>query len=291
VILLFDPDEAGVKAAVKAGGLLTESGFFVKTASLGSDLDPDEFLHKYGLERFMKVLDCACDLLEFHANYPLKSFKFPLTADSKAKAAAVLLETVSRQPNPVIKQEWIKQLAERLKVSESALYAQLGAKRTDGFSARRPPMPQSAKSDVMPNIEADMLHLLLKHPELIEKAEVLVEHDFESALCWKAFSAIRKIWEKGIPGPALVSKMMAELGEDSEFISRLLVKPFESDLKGEQDAESQSHSLSQCTAGCVKRIQTLSAERRWKVLHQKKYSKLTDEEKMEHLRLTARLKS
>ena len=47
-VVLFDPDAAGIKAALRGALVLIEQGLFVKVASLSDGLDPDEYIAKYG---------------------------------------------------------------------------------------------------------------------------------------------------------------------------------------------------------------------------------------------------
>ncbi len=65
VILLFDPDEAGIKAALRGSVVLISHGLFVKIATLPDGLDPDEYVAKYGKESFEQILNNAEDFIAF----------------------------------------------------------------------------------------------------------------------------------------------------------------------------------------------------------------------------------
>ena len=65
VIVLFDPDEAGLKAALRGAQILVEQGLFVQVASLPDGLDPDEYIAKYGKESFEGILTQAQELIAF----------------------------------------------------------------------------------------------------------------------------------------------------------------------------------------------------------------------------------
>jgi len=59
VILVFDPDSAGRRAAIKTGLLFTEAGLEVRMATLPPGLDPDLFIRKEGADAFMRRLSEA----------------------------------------------------------------------------------------------------------------------------------------------------------------------------------------------------------------------------------------
>lgn len=65
VILCYDSDNAGYKAAGKAFEILSPIGLTVKVASLPPGEDPDSLLRKQGKEAFQQVLDGAADFLEY----------------------------------------------------------------------------------------------------------------------------------------------------------------------------------------------------------------------------------
>ena len=59
VLLLYDSDEAGVKAALRAIPILKEAGITAKVVNLKPHKDPDEFIKALGAEEFQKRLDAA----------------------------------------------------------------------------------------------------------------------------------------------------------------------------------------------------------------------------------------
>ena len=59
VILSYDSDGAGVKAALRAIGILKEAGISGKVLNLEPYKDPDEFIKNMGAEEFQKRLDAA----------------------------------------------------------------------------------------------------------------------------------------------------------------------------------------------------------------------------------------
>jgi DNA primase len=56
VLILFDGDEAGQRETLKAIEVLSQQGINIFTASLPDEMDPDEFLNKYGKEEFLDYI-------------------------------------------------------------------------------------------------------------------------------------------------------------------------------------------------------------------------------------------
>ena len=81
LVLCYDGDAAGQSAAKRAIGILEETGVAVRVLRMQGAKDPDEFLKKYGAERFQKLLGAS----ESQNNYQLESIrrKYDLTADDQ----------------------------------------------------------------------------------------------------------------------------------------------------------------------------------------------------------------
>lgn len=83
VLVCYDGDQAGQAAALKSIPILENAGFQVRIALLSEGLDPDEFIRKYGAERFKhQVLDGAVSSVKFRLIYLKKK---PYTARRRRK--------------------------------------------------------------------------------------------------------------------------------------------------------------------------------------------------------------
>lgn len=72
VIVCFDGDTAGQKAAVKCLEPLANEGLRIKVLELPEKLDPDEYIKKYGKEAYQNLLDNALPVHEFEIKYLAK---------------------------------------------------------------------------------------------------------------------------------------------------------------------------------------------------------------------------
>ncbi len=76
VLLLYDSDEAGVKAALRAIPILREAGVNSRVVNLRPHKDPDEFIKAEGAEAFEKRLEAAMDSFMFRVS--IASGDFPM---------------------------------------------------------------------------------------------------------------------------------------------------------------------------------------------------------------------
>jgi len=273
-VVMFDDDRAGINASVRAAEIFMEAGFYVRLANLGNGQDPDEFLNEYGREAFEAKMAEASDPLDFRMNLFFKNRKTPPTSQEKAQAIAVLLETVAKQPDEILKSEWVKSLASRFGVEEASVLKQL----------RKAPVhaPKDAKRGAaqavtaIPSLERGFVQLLLRDPSLIEQAAALEPEDFSSPLARRLFEAMRALPQaERAKAPTALA---AEFPEDAALVMELAV----ADLGGEISA-------AQNAAGAIRMLKTFSLKRRVKEL--KDAEPMTPEQFKEYSRLMSELKS
>lgn len=127
IVLCLDGDGAGQSATYKAIDVLTEYGLEVKVAVLTDNLDPDEFLKKYGAQRLNEILNNALDAYE----YKIKSLasKFNLQ-DSYQKNKFILesLQIISLMETSAQKEIYLKVLSKLVNISVDVLRRDLGGK-------------------------------------------------------------------------------------------------------------------------------------------------------------------
>ena len=83
VYICYDGDAAGQKATVRGMDILDNAGLEVRVMSVPENLDPDEYIHKYGKEAYEKLIDAALPL----PDYKLKILEqaFPIDSADASK--------------------------------------------------------------------------------------------------------------------------------------------------------------------------------------------------------------
>lgn len=74
VYICYDGDAAGQKATVRGMDILDEAGLEVKVMSVPENLDPDEYIKKYGSEAFERLIDQALPLAEYKLSLLRRQF-------------------------------------------------------------------------------------------------------------------------------------------------------------------------------------------------------------------------
>jgi len=255
-LLLFDPDTAGIRAALKGAQILTEAGLFVKVGSLPEGLDPDEYLLKYGEEKFAAQLDAAQDAIAFHAQILLSGMKTPLSPQDKTRAADALMETVALHPDPIVRGEWTKFVTDRLGVSETTLTQRLSKKRAENaqpvsrFAAKTaaPPPPEPE----IPANERDLVRFSLYSPCAVKLAQNLEEREFVSARAFALLRGIMKLVSEGAAEQSVAAALAERMPECAGLVARLATEPAPKSFEPERDM-----------ADCARNVRRLYLKRRY----------------------------
>jgi DNA primase len=198
VVVNYDPDSAGVAATERSLALLLEEGFEAKVLALPDGLDPDSFIRKRGAEAYHERLAAAPTYLDYMTERAIAAHDVR-TPEGKVAAANRVMPYLARIPNPMLRAELANRLAERLRLDERLLLAEL--KRTAGagqseIHARSGP----ATARITP-AEATLLRAFLENEQLVDEflPQIVAEGLFEGLATesiFKHFSELRLRREK-----------------------------------------------------------------------------------------------
>ena len=153
VVLSYDSDEAGQKATERSLGLFANSPVKVSVLSYQGAKDPDEFIKKYGRERFEMLLNGTANPTEFQlkkarAKYDLRSDDGRL---SYIREAIDIL--TARGVTPTARDVYAGRLAEETGVSKQAVLSQMqGALRAAERRGRRREQKDLAQQGIAADI-------------------------------------------------------------------------------------------------------------------------------------------
>ena len=158
---------AGINAALRGIDILTPRGLKVKVFHVTDGKDPDEFAKAHGRDAFMKLVKAAPGAIQYKLDSAKKGFD--LSKDEEKldyiKKAATILRTLS----PVETDIYVRALAEELKVSERAIFAEISA---GGEAKNTAPAPErrddTAADTELSSVEANVISALLTNPDLTE---------------------------------------------------------------------------------------------------------------------------
>ena len=136
VILCYDSDEAGQKATLRSLGLFQSSPVQVGVLNIPNAKDPDEYIKKYGAERFRELLDKAGNALDFQLGRARA--KYDLAQDNQRleyiqEAVRILADGTT----PTEKELYAGRLAEETNLSKAAILSQVDAEARKAGARRR----------------------------------------------------------------------------------------------------------------------------------------------------------
>lgn len=123
VIICYDGDNAGFEAAKRASEMLYAEQLDVEIVVLPEQLDPDEFIRKYGQESFIQMIEKPRSYMSFMMMYARRNKNLQFENDTLQYIQEVLEQLVGRS-SPIERDLYIKELANETKISEEAIYAQ-----------------------------------------------------------------------------------------------------------------------------------------------------------------------
>ncbi len=264
VIVLFDPDEAGLKAALRAALILTEQGLFVKVATLPDGLDPDEYIAKYGKESFEKILDNAQELIAFALQRQLEKHPAPLSPQAKTNIVTELTQIIAKQPDSIVRREWVKYVAEALNIDEPLVQQRLAqtfkasAQTTRFSSAKQNSVVRADQVSMMPSAEEDLLSWILKSPQHTVLCSQLSEQDFSSPALWELFQAIVKTHMQYPQADNLTEQTAQALPQQKNEIVKLALLPTPDDFNPARDIAACAAKLEK--TGLQKQLQRLTQQ-------------------------------
>lgn len=124
VVVNFDPDTAGAKAAERTIGLLVEEEFNIKVLTLEQGFDPDLYIRRKGKDAYEDALRHSQKYFDYliervRTQFPVRS------AEGKHKAVNHLLPHIQRVPSRIIRDELAQEIAHKLQIDSSVLRQEL----------------------------------------------------------------------------------------------------------------------------------------------------------------------
>lgn len=119
VILVYDSDEAGIKAARRSIEVFEKSFVDAGILVLPTGHDPDSYLFEFGVESFKKAAAGSLGIISFLIESAVK--KYGLSIEGKIQTISDLQGPLSAITNSVARSLYIKELAEKTGIDEAAV--------------------------------------------------------------------------------------------------------------------------------------------------------------------------
>lgn len=244
VIISYDSDEAGQRAADRAIRLLGEVGLDVRVLKLSGAKDPDEFIKLYGADRLRSYLEQSKTWFDFKWNTIASRYQLDLPSD-RIKASQEACAIIAGVASPIEREVYLSQVAAPLAlpidVLKSNVEKEIGrrraeARRKEGQDAKLSirnygdrTNPDAAKHIAANAAEEAILGLLLlydEHRNAVLRGKVpLMAEDFCTTLGRRIFEAIMELQ-----------------GSEGGFLFSLLGESFDPDEMGRMQKYIQARS-------------------------------------------------
>lgn len=215
VVISYDADEAGQKAAMRAVKMLTEVGLDVSILRIPGAKDPDEYIKKYGADKFRQVLDQSKSKFDYSLENILSKYDINLPQD-KIKALHECEKLISETYSSAERDIYIHVIAQIFGVEARSIKTDVDSIVSRAVSERRKEESSKVKQDAVgysdrvnpdyikaPAVaknEETLLGLLLLYPEHRKKVfeEGLVdESDFFTEFNRRIFVYLKKAYFEG----------------------------------------------------------------------------------------------
>jgi DNA primase len=118
-VLVYDSDEAGIKAAMRSIEIFEAGLLMVQILILPSGYDPDTYIREYGKEQFLQLSQKALDIIPFLLEMAIK--RHGLSIDGKLKIIQDLVRPLIVLKDTLARGLYIKNIAERLDIDEHSI--------------------------------------------------------------------------------------------------------------------------------------------------------------------------
>ncbi len=242
VVLCYDADAAGIKAALRGVDVLRTAGLDVKVLHVDDGKDPDEYIKKHGKDEFLNLVRTkALPDVEYKMSLIARKYDVRKTEESIKffRAAAGVLRTLP----PVEAEIYIKNISSKYGMSEGALRAEVnGTGLETSPPQQRPPAPQeeaAARTSEEPstNLERLLIRLILVNSDYYQRLRDYPEA-VRSSLGIGIMNAYESLYKEGEPFD--IEQVRNALDQDElDYFERI----YRETLVGEDDGKAFSDCL------------------------------------------------
>lgn len=212
VVISYDSDQAGQRAATKAFDLLQEVGVDVKILKMEGAKDPDEFIKKFGAAKFNSIIEGSKTRFEYEMDKILAKYNIN-NVDEKIKASHELCRVIATFSSDIERELYCRKMSAVFEIPLTSIQRDVLSllKRKDREDKAKQQSelyritsgigdkvnPESASNIRANKLEEAIIGLMLLKQELLKECvERLSVDDFVTPFCKKVFECISKIYSE-----------------------------------------------------------------------------------------------
>ena len=213
VVLIYDGDKAGQNATQRAIPILEKAGLQVKVLQMRDAKDPDEYLKKFGADKFKLLLEESANRVEYQLNDIRRKYDLR-EDDQRVKYIYESAELLCTLGSAVQREVYGHRVAEAAGISYDALKLEVDKayKRRMNREKKKQeqidlspaknlqPRARSIRYDNMRSAMAEeaVLALVLKEPALFAQLKDLKQEEFSSELLGRAYGQLRRRYDQAL---------------------------------------------------------------------------------------------
>lgn len=214
VMLIYDGDEAGQNATKRAIPMLEKAGLQVKVLQMRDAKDPDEFLKKFGADRFRLLLEESSNRVEYQLRAIQKKYDLR-EDDQRIRFIDEAAEFISTLGNAVQREIYGGRVAEAAGITPESMQIEVKKafkRRMAREKKKQERIDLSPASNLQPkdrhirydNIksamaEESLIAILLREPALLDCCGALSAQSFSSPMLGRVFEQLMANHAQGIP--------------------------------------------------------------------------------------------
>ncbi len=213
VVLIYDGDKAGQNATQRAIPILEKAGLQVKVLQIKDAKDPDEYLKKFGADKFRLLLEGSSNRVEYQLN-AIRS-QYDLNVDEqRVKYLQASADLISRLQSPVQQEIYGYRVAEACKISYDAMKREIEkARKRRAYQQKKKqekidlapaqalqPKSRTIRYDNMKSAMAEetVISMVLRQSALLDETKDLSPEEFSSPLLGKVYRQLQARHEQGL---------------------------------------------------------------------------------------------
>ncbi|MBQ2893555.1 MAG: DNA primase [Oscillospiraceae bacterium] len=213
VVLIYDGDTAGQNATKRAIPILEKAGLHVKVLQMRDAKDPDEFLKKFGADKFKVLLEESSNRVEYQLNAIRKKYDLHQD-DQKVKFLHECADLISTLSSPVQREVYGGRVAEAAKISPDAMKLEISRawkRRQYQQKKKQEAMDLAPAKALQPksrtirydNVKSAMaeecvIAQVLREPALLDQTKALQAEAFSSELLGRVYGQLQLRHQQGM---------------------------------------------------------------------------------------------
>ena len=211
VMLSYDSDEAGEKAANRAMNILNEVGVSVKILDIKDAKDPDEYIKKFGKEKFHVLVKNSKHVLDFQLDSLKRKYDI-VQASDKINFLKDIVNLLSHVSNPLEREVYISKISQELDINKDIIALQIKKKIKKQISEKRIKQSKALNQILTYNknnyagsrvkyiiAEEKIITILIKNPDFYNiVSSKLTGEDFEDTYNQEIFKVIMQRLKDGL---------------------------------------------------------------------------------------------